>query len=310
MELSILLAEQIMALFLMGLVGFIAVKVKLLKESDGKIISDVVVYICSPFVVIDAFQIEYTPEKVKGLLLAVAAAVLVHILLIGGGKLISIPLRLNGIEKASVEYSNAGYLVIPLVSAVLGREWVIYTTGYIVVQTILIWTHGQAVICSQRKGELKKILCNPNVIAIGIGLLLFVLRIQLPVPLAACVSGFGNAIGPISMLVVGMLVAGVNLKWAFCQKRTYLICFLRLIVFPVLTVLLFAVTGMPHMLPDAEYILLVVLLAASAPTGVMITQLAQIYDRDAKYASIINVMSVLFSIVTMPLVVLLYNVIG
>ena len=58
---------------------------------------------------------------------------------------------------------------------------------------------------------------------------------------------------------------------------------------------------------EAEYILLIVLLATSAPSAVMVTQLAQIYDRDAKYASVINIMSVIFSIVTMPLIVLLYE---
>lgn len=58
---------------------------------------------------------------------------------------------------------------------------------------------------------------------------------------------------------------------------------------------------------EAEYILLIVLLATSAPAAVMVTQLAQIYGQDAKYASVINVMSVLFSIVTMPLITLLYE---
>lgn len=309
MELSLLLAEQILALFLMGLVGYIIVKSGKLKSKDSKVISNVIVYICSPCVVVDSFQIAFTPEKLKGLLLAGVAAVLVHILLIGGGRLLTKPLNLNGIEKASIEYSNAGYLIIPLVAAVLGKEWVFYTTAYIVIQTILIWTHGQAVICQGKGSNIKKIVLNPNVIAIVIGIFLFATGIQLPTPLASCISGFGDMVGTVGMLVIGMVIGDVNLLWVFKQKRPYLICFLRLIVFPVITILIFCLSGMTRLHPDAEYILLVVLLSTSAPAAVMITQMAQIYDMDSKYASVINVMSVIFCIATMPLMVLLYETI-
>lgn len=307
MELSLLLAEQILGLFLMGLVGYVIVKSGKFKESDSKVISNVVVYICSPCVIINAFQIDFTPQKVQGLLLAGAAAVLVHVILIGGGKLLSRPLNLNGIEKASIEYSNAGNLIVPLVASVLGEEWVFYTTAYIMVQTVLIWTHGQSVICASNERDIRKILLNPNIIAIGVGIFLFAVGIRLPEAVASCVSGFGSMIGPASMLVVGMIIGNVDLKWVFRQKRPYFICFLRLIVFPVITILVFCVTGMKNLHSDADYILMVVLLATSAPAAVMVTQLAQIHDRDSRYASVINIMSVIFCIITMPLMVLLYE---
>lgn len=47
------------------------------------------------------------------------------------------------IEKATIIYSNSGNLIIPLVGAILGNEWVIYSSGYMVVQTILLWTHAK-----------------------------------------------------------------------------------------------------------------------------------------------------------------------
>jgi hypothetical protein len=307
MEISVLLAEQITVLFLMGLVGFLAVKAGKFKEEDSRIVSNAVVYICSPCVIINAFQITFTPDKLKGLLLAGGAAVLVHIILIGGGKLLSGPLHLNGIEKASVEYSNAGNLIVPLVSSVLGEEWVFYTTAYIIVQTVLIWTHGQSVIRQGQEKDYRKILLNPNIIAIAVGFILFATGIHLPSVVGQCISGFGDMIGPASMLVVGMIIGNVNLGWVFRQKRPYLICFMRLVLFPVITILIFALSGAERLHPDAEYILMVVLLATSAPVAVMVTQLAQIHGRDARYASVINVMSVIFCIVTMPLMVLLYE---
>ena len=77
MELSLLLAEQILAMFFIMAVGFLVVKVGLFQEADGKVISNLVVYICSPCIIVDSFQIEMTDDKVKGLLLAVIAAIFV-----------------------------------------------------------------------------------------------------------------------------------------------------------------------------------------------------------------------------------------
>ena len=132
-------------------------------------------------------------------------------------------------------------------------------------------------------------------------------EIRLPVIVNECISGFGDMIGPASMMVVGMIIGNVDLKWVFCQKRPYFICFLRLIFFPMIIILIFACSGIRSLHPDAEYILMIVILAASAPAAVMVTQLAQIHDRDAVYASVINVMSVIFCIVTMPLMLLFYE---
>ena len=112
MELSLLLAEQILAMFLIMAVGFFIVKIGLFQESDGKVLSNLVVYICSPCVIVDSFQIEMTDDKIKGLLLAVIAAIFVHIVMLAGTWILNHIFHFNSIEKASIIYTNAGYLII------------------------------------------------------------------------------------------------------------------------------------------------------------------------------------------------------
>ena len=302
MEISILLAEQIIAMFLTMAVGFGVVRAGLFKTEDSRIISNMVVYICNPCVVVHAFQIELTDDKIKGLMIAVGMSVIVHVILIVGSELLYI-IHFNSIEKASIIYTNAGYLVIPLVSAVLGEEWVFYTTAFILVQTILMWTHGVNLIGQEKNLNIRKILCNPNVIAMIIGIVLFALEIRLPAVIDSCVSGFGDMISPASMMVIG----DVDLRWVFRQKRPYLICMIRLILFPLIAAIAFAGMERTGLHPDAEYILMIVLIATAAPAAAMVTQLAQIYEKDSRYASVINVMSVICCIITMPLMVLIYE---
>lgn len=308
MRLSILLAEQIVILFLVAFVGYMIVKLHIMKEQDSKVISWLVAYVLSPCVIIKSFQIDFTDEKLKGLALAVAAAALTQAMYMIGCKLLAKPLHLTRIERASVIYSNCGYLIVPLVTFVLGEEWVFYTCAYMMVSTVLTWTHLQSLIGGE-KGEnnLRKIILNPNIIAIAIGLVLFFTGIRLPEVLESTIDGFAGAIGSVSMLVVGMLIGNMDLKWVFSRKRPYLISALRLVIFPVIIAVLFAFVVRLGIHPDARYILLVSLLAACAPVAVMVTQLTQLYDGDARYASVINVMSVIFCIITMPLIVLLYE---
>lgn len=311
MGLSILLAKQIVSLFLFVAAGYASVKAGLFKTEDSKVISNMVVYICSPCMVIYAFQIELTKDKVQGLLLATAAAVLVHILMIAGTALLRKPLNLNSIERASLIYSNAGNLIIPLVAAVMGMEWVFYTTAYNIVQTVLIWTHGTRMIGQQAEGwDYKNILMNPNIIAMIAGFFLFVTRIHIPEVIGTCVEGFGDMIGTAGMFVIGMVIGNMDLKWVFSRKRPYFVCLIRLIVFPAAAAVIFAMIARMGIHKEAKDILLVVFLATSAPAAAMVTQLAQIYNRDSKYASVINVMSIMFCIVTMPLMVMLYEMLA
>ena len=125
MQISLLLMEEIAKLFAIMIMGYVVVKAGLMKASESKSVSVILVYLVIPCVIINAFQVEYTPEIQKGLLLACAAAVAVHILFLGVTAMLKGVLKLDIIERATVIYPNAGILVIPLVQKLLGQEYVI-----------------------------------------------------------------------------------------------------------------------------------------------------------------------------------------
>ena len=160
MEISILLMEQIAELFLMILMGYIIVKTGLLKGEDSKVISKIVLYLVIPCVIINAFQVDYTSEKVKELLLVFAASVLLQVILLaavwGAGKV----LKLNEVETTSIYYSNSGNLIVPLVTFILGKEWVLYGCVFMSVQLVFLWTHGKNTISREGKWDWKKIVFN------------------------------------------------------------------------------------------------------------------------------------------------------
>ena len=141
MAVSLILTEQIIKLFIILLLGFLLVKFGLLKASDSKSVSVILVYLILPCMIINAFQIDYTPQVRTGLIFTIAASVIVHLIFIAVTALLKRLLGLDTIEQMTVIYTNGGILVIPLVQAMLGDDYVIYSCSFIVVQIILLWTH-------------------------------------------------------------------------------------------------------------------------------------------------------------------------
>ena len=224
---SLLLTKQIAELFIMILLGYILVKSNLLTKQDSKVLSTVALYIVTPCVIINAFQVQHSQDVKNGLILSFLAAIIIHIIYIVGVRIVGKGYTLNGVEKATIIYTNAGNLIIPLVQALLGKEWVVYTTGYILVTTIFIWTHGRMLICEEKGFNVKELLKNVNVVACIMGILMFALKIQFPSLITETMDSISATIAPISMIVAGMLIAGMDVKDCLKNKRLYIITFLR-----------------------------------------------------------------------------------
>ncbi|RGG63528.1 AEC family transporter [Blautia sp. AF19-10LB] len=309
MQISLLLMEEIIKLFVIMFMGYTVVKAGLMKSSESKSVSVIMVYLVIPCVILNAFQVEYTPDVQKGLLLACAAAVAVHILFLLLTAILKKPLHLDVIERATLIYSNAGILVIPLVQELLGQEYVIYSSAYIAVQLILIWTHCKNMLCEEEKLEWKKVLLNVNIISIIAGVVLFIFRIQLPSGAQDVLNMMNNMIGPLGMLLAGMVIAEVPLKTVFTRKRIYLSAALRLFIYPVFVLGLMKVIQTFASIQDSKQILLTVYLASITPACATVTSMAQLYDKDAAYSSSLYVLTTLLSIATMPVMVGLFEMV-
>lgn len=304
---GIALLGKLCSLFLIMLAGYVIVRCGLLRSEDSHTLSVLCLYLICPCSIISAFQIESNPSIVSGLLLCLTAAVVIHAAFIIIVTLLKKPLKLDGVEQASIIYTNAGNLIIPIVSSLLGPEWVIYTCAYICVQVPLQWSHCKSIICNEHHMDLKKILTNVNMISVFVGVILFFTGLKLPDFVQSTIDTVGSTIGPVSMLVVGMLIGGMDMKDIFLRRRTWFITAMRLVVMPLITVLFLRIGTGHSTLAVASRVLLITLLAAAAPAGATVTQMAQVYGANEHDACSINVLSTLLCIVTMPLIVAIYQ---
>lgn len=308
MHISILLMEQIIQLFLMIFMGFLIVKAKLLNSEDSKILSIIVLYLIIPCVIINAFQVDYTPQTVKGLLIALAGSVMTQVILLIVVSILGRVFHLNEVEVASIYYSNSGNLIVPIVMFILGKEWVLYGCVFMSVQLVFIWTHCKKIISREPSYDWRKIVLNINMISIAIGIVLFLTRIHLPEDINSTLSAVGSMIGPASMIVTGMLFAGMDFKQIFANKRVYFVSFLRLIIIPVIALFLIKCSQLSTFSSNGNKLMLIVFLAIITPSASTVTQMCQVYGNDSQYASAINVVTTLFAIITMPAMVMLFQI--
>ena len=137
--------------------------------------------------------------------------------------------------------------------------------------------------------------------------ILFISKIQLPSGMQDVLDMMNNMIGPIGMLLAGMVIADVPLKTVFTKKRNYVSTVLRLIVYPIFILILMKMINTFAGLNDSKQILLIVYIASITPACATVTSMAQLYDKDAAYASSLYVLTTLLSIVTMPVMVGMYE---
>lgn len=309
MELSLLLLEKILSMALMVLMGYAVVRFGAIGKGKTAPVSGLTLYIICPCMILSAFQIELNRQRLAGLALALAAAVVLHIVFILLTRLLGDKLKLDGVERASLIYSNGGNLIVPLVSSLLGEEYVFYCCAFIAFQTVLVWVHLPRMLVKGYRPNLRKILFNPNIISIAAGLILFLSGIRFTGILADTIDAVSGTIGPVAMLMIGMLMAEVDLKRVFTNWKSWVVTFGRLIVYPVVMIGVILLTGVTRWMPGAKEVLLVTMLATCAPIAVSISQMADIFGGDSTKASALNVMSVIFCIATMPLIIALYQLV-
>lgn len=301
-----LLAQQIVVLFLMMGIGALMVKLGLLKAEDSRTLSVIALYVILPCVIIKAFQIDYNDQIRDGFLLAVGAAFAIHFVLFAVCGAFGRVLHFDPVEKSSLIYSNAGNLIVPLVMAVLGDKWVIYASAFLSVQILFIFTHCQSVMKGRLRLNWKRLVTNVNLIAVVIGIVMFFGGIKLPKIPYDVVSSIASTIGPVSMIMLGMVLSQVKWKEVMSHRRIYMIVAMKMLVLPLIIMALLKYSGVHALAPNGRMILLISLLAVITPSATMVTQLAQIYNRDAAYSGSINAFTTIISLMTMPLIISLY----
>lgn len=291
---------QVIMLFLMMIAGYCLGKTKLLPRSALPALTNVVVYLALPCMLIGAFEMEATSERVHGFLWVIAATLLVHALNFAVACFI-IRDPDDGRKRVLVDcavFSNCGFMGYPLLAALMGDMGLFYGSAYNLIFTTLLWTAGLSYL-QHRRGplQLRKLILNPGIIGMALGFSVFLLQIQLPPVLETTVDYLGNVAISLPMLIIGCQLAHADLKKLLHDRWSWVAAGLRLLVLPLLALLLLSLLGL------RGDVLVATVICAAAPPAAMVAMLAESCERDPVLASGVVSFHTLLSVVTMPVVV-------
>jgi predicted permease len=294
----LILIKQILVMLAMMSIGVILFKLGQLDEKGVGQLSNLALYVATPCVVIRALAIPFDAEKISTgvtvmLFFLVIFAVSVVIGRFGCGKA-------DRVGTFAVVFSNSGFVGIPLIQGILGDEYVFYVTMTMVVGTITFWTYG-VLLMSGDKNEVsvKKILTNPNLIAVVVGMILFFAVDELPYVIQQALTGMANMNTGLGMVILGATLGASNIGLMITDTRLYKAIALRLVVVPLACIPILLLMPVPF------EVRMVMMIIAAAPAASATSMLALKYGADYSYGTGLSIGTTIVSMLTMPLVLAL-----
>ncbi len=298
----ITVATQVTILLILILVGFVAAKTHLLNDNGVKNMTDFVLMIVTPCVIIKSFIREFNPAVLKNLLISFLITILVHIFFIIASKLL---LRSKDISRQKVLqfgiiFSNCGYMSIPLLQSILGDDGVFYGSSYIAVFNVFIWSYGLILMSGDKKSiNPKKLILNPGIIGITISLIIFLCSIPIPKIIYEPISHIAYLNTPVPMIIIGYHLANSNLLKGLKDIKCLFAILLRLFILPL--VVLFAM----YLCGIRGTILLALTICSCAPTAAITTMFSSKYGADTELSVTLVSLSTILSLASMPIIVTL-----
>ncbi len=303
MELALITAQQVIVLFLLIGCGFVAVKTGVLKQEGKQTLSNLLLYLVVPAMIVHSYMMEFSEEILHNLLAAFGMSILA--ILIGTAITLLLTARRKDrrapIFRFACVFSNAAYMGFPLISALFGSEGLLYASAYVTVFNILLWTMGYSMVSgsSNPKEVARSLLHTPALYAMVVGLAIYLLQIPVPNLIAQPIDLLSGMNTPLSMLITGMLIAAGDLESIVCDQHIWKLAALRMVLIPAVCVAVFALLGFHGM--SAQVVLLLECCPAAAITSVFAVQ----FGHEERFAAGSVVLTTLLSIVTLPLCALI-----
>jgi predicted permease len=287
------------------LVGVICAKARIIDDHTRASLSDLILDVFLPCNILASFFSADSSQLASLVTILVISTCILAVTFILA-RYVLFP-KANAEQKKVLIYgtiiSNASFIGNPVVESIFGLEALVYSSVYLLPLRVAIWTVGVAVF-SGVKGGLKKLIFHPCLVATYLGIAIMLMNFSPPLLVSRLTTALGNCTTPVSMMVAGSILATVKPKAMFSRLTAYH-TFIRLVLIP------FAVFGalwtLSRVFRIEPIVLGVSVILSGCPTPVTTSILADKYGSDRELASKLVFASTLFSILTIPLFIILLH---
>lgn len=293
----------VLVLFLLMGTGYALMKNDFFNDDGVNSLTKTLCYVVSPCLIVYTFQIDFKISLLRQFLIAAAASTVINLLSIFLGFLLFNKKTVGDagqrcMMKYSMVYTNCGFMGLPLLQTIAGTQGLLYGAAYIGVFNLFNWTHGIALYTGKTsKNSLRKVLLNPNVIALVIGISLFCFSIRLPGPIYDGIKFIAQLNTALSMIIVGTQISKVRLLSIFGSKLIWIGALLRNLIIPALLAFLLHIAGIHGIM------LLCCILPVACPVASFTVIFAELVGKDSRFAVKLVTLSTIFCIATIPAII-------
>lgn len=293
--------NQVIILALIMLVGIIARKKGMLNAEVNSKLSDFLLNITLPCLIVTSFSFEYSAETMNNIKLIFFYSVLIHLVLIFLSRVFAF--RFNEGSRKVIRFvtvfSNSGFMGFPVLFGLYGNIGVFYGAVFNVPWNIFMLSFGSMLFTGKKDLKaLRQVITHPGIIATVIGMLMFVFSLSMPLPMEKALVSVGAMTTPLSMIIVGSMLAEIKFKEVFSGFAVYYVSAVRLIAAPLLTLAIMRLLNADQLLTE------IAVTIEAMPAAVIATVLAGKFGGDTKLASRCVFISTIISMVTIPLIVM------
>ncbi|WP_106498372.1 AEC family transporter [Lentibacillus sp. Marseille-P4043] len=300
--------QEMLVLYGIALLGFVVRKIGVLKENANDVLTQLILYITLPALILFSLDISFSSAMVKEFIWLVSMSVYVLIasifLAIWMKRGSQLPKKQKSVYEGLIIFGNQGFIGYAVSFILLGEQGIVYLTMFNLCYLILIWTYGIYLFSRDMDTiNWKIILLNPGILSTLTGLVIFLLPISLPDMISEGLESIGKMTIPLSMMLIGCLIADVKYKDLFLLfKNTYLwkLAIVRLILIPLLFLPFVA-------LPVSFPILVIAVIVSGMPSAPTISLYSQKYGADTLFASLGVLLTTLLCIFTIPFLYFVVN---
>lgn len=300
MEQFFQMAQIQAVLFIYLLVGIVCRKTELVKGPARQSFTNFLLYVSLPCMVFQSFDIEFTWDTLRQGALSFAIAMLTALAALVFGKIVYRPFAQS--ERCIMEYgtlvNNAGFVGLPIVESAYGQAGLFLGSLFIIPNRIMMWSAGISLFTdAPLKQRVKSVLLNPGIIAVELGLLRMAFRPPLPAPCVKALSAFGSMAAPLGMVVIGMILAEIDVR-GLVEPKAFILVAVRQIIFPLAVLAVLRLLGVDELTTRISVVI------TGMPIGSTTAILADKYNANAAFASKCVFISTVTSLVTIPVLTL------
>ncbi len=297
------LASSIGEMFLLMALGFFIRRRNLVTDSTVKELGNILLSVILPFSVLASGNEKCRDGMLSSTLMCFLIVSLYYILAL----IISWVVCRGTVKKKYVSssvnmavFANTSFIGLPLTEILFGAEGMIYAVVYNLLYNVFMFTSGVSLFSGRKSASerLRGMLLDPLTVSSIVSVLLFFSPWKLPGFIQGFLAVVGDISVPLSMMLVGAWLVGIDFGKIVKRPSSYVVCLLRLVVLPLLVRL----SLLPFSL-DSTMTGTVVLISA-VPVGALNVILAGKYGHDTDYVNETMMLSIVLSVLTLPLIIL------